>query len=394
MAYPLTPEFPDRFLYLSMTAKIRVVRFLQITHIGGMKAREPPIGRKPGATGGAHGGCHGRWFGCNFASFCLIRARARRPRRWSLWGMKAIYFNQIGEPADVLRTGDFPIPVPGPGEVLVRVLRRTVNPSDISFIKGKYRFQPQLPQIAGFEGAGVVESGALPAGTLVSFFGRPAWAEYAVVPVDGLFVLPTGFPLDKAAQFALNPFTAWGLLERAAVPAGGWLGLSAGNSAVSGIVAQLAARRGIRTIAAVRQAAPESGAAPGNTTSPIFIPAEGSAARIMDLPAGAGLTAVLDSVGGPIGTELLNCLAPNGRFIAYGAASPESLAVPNGALVYKFVTLSGFGIRAYMGSKSEAERAQITAALIAATGAEDFSMPVAATYPLEEFRAALRAKGK
>lgn len=296
--------------------------------------------------------------------------------------MKAIYFTQVGEPADVLRTGDLPKPVAGPGEVLVRVLRRTINPSDESFVRGKYRFQPEFPQIAGFEAAGVVEDGALPAGTLVSFFYKNAWAEYVAVPASVVYVLPKDFPLEKAAQFALNPFTAWGLLERAGVPAGGWLGLSAGNSAVSQIVAQLALLRGIHVAPVTRHAAPG------------FIEAGGAAARIMELTGGAGLTAVLDSVGGPIGTELLKCMAPGGRFIVYGSASPEPLQVPNPTIVYKFVTISGFGIRSYMEGKTAPQKQDIAAELIRTIGADSFSLPVAAVYPLDEFRAALQNKGK
>ncbi|HTJ11925.1 MAG TPA: zinc-dependent alcohol dehydrogenase family protein [Dinghuibacter sp.] len=290
--------------------------------------------------------------------------------------MKAIYFTQTGAPADVLTLGDFPKPVPGPGEVLVRVLRRTINPSDTIFIKGGYRFQPEFPQIAGFEAAGVVEEGALPNGTLVSFFYKNTWAEYVVVPVTALYTLPVDFPIEKAAQFALNPFTAWGLLERAAVPAGSWLGLSAGNSAVSHITAQLAALRGIRTVSLTRH------------------DTDGAAARIMDLTGGAGLAAVLDSVGGPIGSALLGCLAPRGRFIVYGSASPEPLQVPNTAIVYKFVEISGFGVRAYMDGKTPSERQTIAGELIQIIGADSFSMPVAATFPLEGFRDALQNKGK
>lgn len=294
--------------------------------------------------------------------------------------MKAIYFTRTGEPGDVLQLGDFPLPIPGPGEVLVRVLRRVINPSDAFFIRGKYRFQPEFPQIAGMEGVGVIEG----SGTLVSFFYRKAWAEYAVVPESGLFALPAGFPLDKAAQFTLNPFTAWGLLERAAVPAGGWLLLSAGNSAVSRIILQLARLRGIRTIAMVRSM---EHAAALEALGAFVIDTAPAAPRVLELT--GGVSAALDAVGGSTGTDLISCLAPGGKFIAYGAISPEPLQVANPALVYKFVSLSGFGIRSYMDSKTVEEKKDIAAQLIRIVGEDGFSLLVAGVYPLEEFKTAV-----
>jgi NADPH:quinone reductase-like Zn-dependent oxidoreductase len=71
--------------------------------------------------------------------------------------MQAIYFDRTGEPADTLSLGEFDKPVPHVGEVLVRVLASPIHPADLLFVRGKYRFQPEFPQIAGMEGAGLVE---------------------------------------------------------------------------------------------------------------------------------------------------------------------------------------------------------------------------------------------
>lgn len=89
-------------------------------------------------------------------------------------------------------------------------------------------------------------------GKLVSFFERNAWAEYIVAPKESIVILPDNFPIGKAVQFFLNPFTAWGLLEESKVNAGEWLLLTAANSTVSRLVIQLAKLREINVIAAVR----------------------------------------------------------------------------------------------------------------------------------------------
>ena len=106
-------------------------------------------------------------------------------------------------------------PVPDNNEVLVKMLGSPINPADGFFIKGIYRFLPQFPeQTAGLEGAGiVVEAGKyaeIKPGSLIAFFHRNSWAEFALVPKEEAVVLPTEFPLEKAVQFCINPFTAWG----------------------------------------------------------------------------------------------------------------------------------------------------------------------------------------
>lgn len=61
-------------------------------------------------------------------------------------------------PQDVLELVEFELPAPGPGEVLVKVLAATINPSDLLLITGKYGQLPPLPARCGNEGVGQVES--------------------------------------------------------------------------------------------------------------------------------------------------------------------------------------------------------------------------------------------
>jgi NADPH:quinone reductase len=72
--------------------------------------------------------------------------------------MKAIQFEQYGEPAKVFAVQERPIPEPGKGEVRVRILASPVNPSDLLFVRGHYAgVQPHFPSPAGFEGVGIVD---------------------------------------------------------------------------------------------------------------------------------------------------------------------------------------------------------------------------------------------
>src|SRR4051812_26058091 len=113
--------------------------------------------------------------------------------------MKAIYFEQTGDTQSVLSLKQFDKPTPGANQVIVKLLGSTINPADFFFISGTYRFKPEFPQIAGLEGAGIIDSEGegvdLLPGTLVCFFSKNSWAEYAAIPKDDIIILPPGFPV-------------------------------------------------------------------------------------------------------------------------------------------------------------------------------------------------------
>jgi NADPH2:quinone reductase len=71
--------------------------------------------------------------------------------------MKAIVVRRLGEP-EVMGLEDVPDPVPGPGEVLVRIHAAGVNPVDTYLRAGELGFAPSLPFIPGIDGAGVIEA--------------------------------------------------------------------------------------------------------------------------------------------------------------------------------------------------------------------------------------------
>ncbi len=71
--------------------------------------------------------------------------------------MKAVVFDQPGNPASVLLLRDVPTPTPNRGEVRVRMLASPINPSDLLYIEGRYTVPAKLPATPGFEGVGVVE---------------------------------------------------------------------------------------------------------------------------------------------------------------------------------------------------------------------------------------------
>jgi len=308
--------------------------------------------------------------------------------------MNAIYFEQTGAAQDVLAVKPFPSPVPGADEVLVKMLGSTINPADLLFIAGNYRFKPDFPQIAGIEGAGIVvangDNANLPVGALVAFLHKATWAEYAVVPKDIVFVLPVDYPVEKAIQFALNPVTAWGLLQAANVHPGDYLLLSAGNSVVAHLIARFALLRRVNVIAIVRDAR-VIGPLKSLGVSVINSTEENLEERVQALTHGKGAQCVLDPVGGKTGTQLLSCLGVNGRFIIYGKLDPEPVQLHYPIIQYKSLTISAFGVRGYIQGLSETQRIALVKTLTGIIGDPDFKMEVTATFTMKEYKAAIQA---
>ena len=135
--------------------------------------------------------------------------------------MKAIVFEQFGEPAEVLRLRDVPMPEPGPGEVRVRMIASPVNPSDLLVVRGRYGVLPELPATPGFEGVGVVDEagpgllGRLVKGKRVTVINGDGgnWAEYAVIPARQARPVAADIPDEQVASFFVNPATVLAMVR-------------------------------------------------------------------------------------------------------------------------------------------------------------------------------------
>jgi NADPH:quinone reductase len=303
--------------------------------------------------------------------------------------MKALAFTEAGEPAHVLRLVEIPRPQPKPGELVVKVAARPIHPADLAFIRGKYRIRPSYPQVADLEGDGVVvDGGDLAQGTRVAFRWPGTWADFAVIPLERAIVVPPRLRDDVACQISLNQMTAWGLLDEARVGAGDTVLLTAGASAVSNLVAEIARRRKIRVIGLVRGDAAEAAKrAEADQVLSVSDPE-----LIGKLQAAAGesrVAALLDSVGGPATAKLFEVLAPGAHIIAYGVQDNSPAAVTNAALVYGNLTWKGFGIDRWLSTLAPDAKRRMLDELWAMIEDGSLSLPVAARHPLADFQAAI-----
>ncbi|WP_433037711.1 NADP-dependent oxidoreductase [Actinomycetospora sp. CA-053990] len=174
--------------------------------------------------------------------------------------MKAVRFHEYGGP-DVLRYEDVEQPVPGPGEVRVRVAATTFNLVDDG-IRGGYLqgpFPVALPHTPGIEVSGTVDAlgdgveGLSPGAEVVGFLpmvADGAAAEYVVAPAEGLTRAPSGVELTDAAALPMVGLTAWqALVDDAKLTAGQRVLINGAGGAVGGYAVQLAKHAGAHVIA-------------------------------------------------------------------------------------------------------------------------------------------------
>ena len=174
--------------------------------------------------------------------------------------MKAVRFHEFGDP-DVLRYEDIEQPVPGVGEVRIRVSASGFNPVDAG-IRGGYLqgpFPVVLPHTPGIEVAGTVD--ALGEGGdrfqvgdevigFLSMVADGAAAEYVVAPADILTAAPASVPLADAAALPMVGLTAQqALFDDAGLTAGQRVLINGAGGAVGGYAVQLAKHAGAYVIA-------------------------------------------------------------------------------------------------------------------------------------------------
>jgi NADPH2:quinone reductase len=305
--------------------------------------------------------------------------------------MQALVFEQTGEARDVLALRTVPTPTPAAGQVLVAVESSPVHPADFSFLRGTYRVRPNFPQIAGLSGAGRVvgvgQGAELALGTRVAFRWPGAWAELVAVPTERLFVVPDGIAPELAAQFVVNPITAWGLLEMAQARPGEWIGLTAASSSVAALVSALGEERGLRVVGVARTTSL------GELAGHVHGVAESEpelAERVRAITEGDGLSALIDCVGGPLVSTLFPALRPGATMVAYGTLSPEPMLVKNASLIYSNLTWRGFGIDRWFSSLSHDQVTQMAQALWSGIRSGRLPLPVQARVALPEFAEGLR----
>ncbi|MCS0600805.1 NADPH:quinone oxidoreductase family protein [Streptomyces sp. LP11] len=247
--------------------------------------------------------------------------------------MQAWQVHENGEPDEVMRLAEVDRPVPGDGQVLLRVRAANVNFPDALLCRGEYQIRPPLPFTPGLEICGETEDGrrvianpALPHG---------GFAEYALADARALLPAPEALDDAEAAALHIGYQTGWfGLHRRARLEAGETLLVHAAAGGVGSAAVQLGKAAGARVIGVVGGADKAAVARELGCDAVVDRRAEDVVAAVKEATGGRGADVVYDSVGGAAYAQSAKLVAFEGRIVVVGFASGT---IPSPALNHALV---------------------------------------------------------
>ncbi len=268
--------------------------------------------------------------------------------------MKALYFDEHGGP-EVMRYGDVPDPIPGPGQARVRVKAVALNHLDLWVRRGGPAFERlPKPHIGGCDVSGVVESYGPPAGASGPPVGarvaidpgltsvEDEWtrrgedslspgyailgehstggaAEYAVVPTLNLLPLPDHVSHEIAAAASLVGLTAWRMLvHRAHLKAGEIVAIVGAGGGVNHIAIQIAKHLGATVLAVTSSEEKMEKARALGADHVINYKAEDWSKAVFVRTGKRGADVVVDNVGQATWLQSIRALARGGRLVTVG----------------------------------------------------------------------------
>jgi NADPH:quinone reductase-like Zn-dependent oxidoreductase len=269
--------------------------------------------------------------------------------------MRAVLLRRYGGP-EVMEVGEVPTPVPGPGEVLVKVKAAALNHFDLWLRRGLPALRVPLPHVPGGDACGIVaglgagvadikegdrvvvnpglscgrcmrcQSGQDNLCAQFRMVGEDTWggeAEYLAVPAVNVVAAPVGVSDAELAALPTVFMTAWQMLvDKAKVAPRETVLVVAGASGVGAAAIQIAKLFGAEVFAtgstdAKLALARSLGADEGiNAASGLDL-----AKEVKRLTGGRGADVVIEHVGGDTFTAAVRCAAKGGRIVTCGATA-------------------------------------------------------------------------
>ncbi|CAM6040728.1 unnamed protein product [Sphagnum compactum] len=266
-----------------------------------------------------------------------------------------------------------PKPIASPGNVVIRLTVRAVNPIDSRIIRenwlrnlaDEHHYHP----VIGSEGFGHITE----VGEGVTKFkvnqrvvpilywkyylgkGEGAWQDYVEVAEEDVVHIPDNVSDDAAAQFLINPWTAYGLLSEIGVKEGEYLLQTAAASVIGRQVIQICKHLKIKTINVVRRdnVIPELKAIGADVV--INSSTEDMVSRVKELTGGKGAFAAIDAVGGILTKSVGNSLRNGGRLFVYGTLGGPDVVLSSADLI-RDIDVKFFRLTKFVENKRNRER--------------------------------------
>ncbi|MCO5579213.1 hypothetical protein L7F22_033067 [Adiantum nelumboides] len=265
---------------------------------------------------------------------------------------------KVGKDQEVLQLRELPLEEALPsrartGFVIVRVTLRPMQPIDLFLIRYGHPL-PHLnlpfPHVIGCEGFGIIHQHVIfhcklctggrrcdtvQCGQRVVLLvwleyhqhGQGSWQDFVELEEEQVIAVPLSVSDEAAAQFFLNPWTAYGLLDDQAVPMGEYLLQTAASSSVGRSVIQIAKHYGIKTINIVRKDAWKEELKALGADEVINSETEDVVERVKDITGGKLAYAAVDAVGGSLTKTIAAAVKDRGRVLVYGVFSGWDVTV-------------------------------------------------------------------
>ena len=264
--------------------------------------------------------------------------------------MRAVWYEQQGAAADVLRIGDMDRPEPGPGELRVRLAASGVNPVDCKRRRGGRGAMDGPRVVPHFDGAGVVD--ALGDGVDGRRLGERVWIYQAqwgramgsaadAIALDAALAvrLPDNSGFDEGACLGIPAMTAHRCVFSDGPVTGRTVLVTGGAGAVGRYAVQFAALGGARVIATVSSAEKAAVARAAGAHEVLDYKSEDVAERIKEITGAAGVTRIVEvEFGGNLETSLA-VIADNGVIASYASDAVLEPALPFYRLAYANLTV-------------------------------------------------------
>jgi NADPH2:quinone reductase len=305
-----------------------------------------------------------------------------------MW-MRAAWYEKQGPPGESLVVGDMPEPVPGPGELRIRVAASGVNPGDVKKRQDTFGVGMPYPRVIPHsDGAGTVDE----VGDSVNpqWIGKRVWcfgaqsyrpfgtaAEVCVVPEAQVSELLGDVSFEQGALLGIPGLTAHRAVHAGGPVEGRTVLVQGGAGAVGTCAVRLAARAGATVIATV-QSAGQSDAAKEAGAHHVVLSGDGVVARVRALISD-GVDHIIEVAFAANIASDEQMLALGGSIATYASNAPEA-TIPFWPLVFKNIRVLFLGSDDFpLDAKREAARELSEAAQDGWVG-----LPVGARFALED----------
>ena len=292
--------------------------------------------------------------------------------------MRAVEITSFGGP-EVLRLGERPVPQPGAGELLIRVVASGINRPDVLQRMGHYAPPSGTSDLPGLEVAGVVESGDAAAmaeagirvgDRVCALVAGGGYAQWCVAPVVQCLPVPDGFSDVEAASLPETFFTVWSnVFDRGHLQAGESLLVQGGTSGIGVTAVQLARAFGATVIATAGSDEKCVACLQLGAHEAINYKTQDFVAEANRITQGKGVDVVLDMVAGDYVAREVQCLAEDGRIVIIAVQGGIKSDFNAGLVLRRRLTITGSTLRprsvAFKGAIARALREHVWPLLVA-----------------------------